>query len=72
MSAQVDELHHLTNDLVKALGETHKNHEEYALLIAHDLMEKTRRVAIICNELEEVIPNKLYSLPKYYDMLFLK
>jgi hypothetical protein len=29
-------------------------------------------IASVCNELEELIPNNIYRLPKYYDMLFLR
>ena len=44
----------------------------FAEKIALELMNVSTTMATICNELEELIPNQFYSLPKYYDMLFLR
>jgi glutamine synthetase len=41
-------------------------------IIASELLPMAESVAIWCNKLEEVVPNDLWSLPKYYDMLFLR
>ncbi len=41
-------------------------------LIAGTLMPISEEVAQCCNEIEQMIPDNLWSLPKYYDMLFLR
>ncbi len=56
------------NDSLNSLGHT----PETASSIATDLMPMSEAIAQYCNQLEEVIPNDLWSLPKYYDMLFLR
>lgn len=56
------------NDSLNSLGHT----PETAASIATDLMPMSEAIAQYCNQLEEVIPNDLWSLPKYYDMLFLR
>lgn len=43
-----------------------------AELIAHEVLPAAEAVSNWCNQLEEIVPNDLWSLPKYYDMLFLR
>lgn len=41
-------------------------------MIAGTLMPLSEEIATLCGELEEVIPESLWTLPTYYDMLFLR
>ena len=72
VSTKIDEIHALAQNLHKELGGEHHDHQKYAEKIAMELMTVSTSMANICNELEELIPNQFYSLPKYYDMLFLR
>ncbi len=72
VSLKIDELHGLAQSLHKELGGDHSDHQKYAEKIATELMSMSTTMATICNDLEELIPNQFYSLPKYYDMLFLR
>ena len=72
VSAKIDEIHALSINLHKELTGEHTDHQKYAEKIATELMTTVTAMAGICNELEELIPNQFYTLPKYYDMLFLR
>jgi glutamine synthetase len=72
VSTKIDEVYSLSAALHKELQEDHSDHQKYAEKIATELMVSVTTMAGICNELEELIPNQFYSLPKYYDMLFLR
>jgi glutamine synthetase len=72
VSTKIDEVHALSLSLNKELSGDHSDHQKYAEKIATELMMMVTTMAGICNELEELIPNQFYSLPKYYDMLFLR
>lgn len=48
------------------------HHDEYAQKIAHELMPIVGQIADTCNRLEEIMPDDLWSLPKYLDLLFLR
>ena len=72
VSAKIDEIHALSQNLSKELHGDHADHQKYAEKIAQELMGVSTTMANICNELEELIPNQFYNLPKYYDMLFLR
>jgi glutamine synthetase len=41
-------------------------------VIADTLMPLSEEIAELCNDLEEMVPDHLWPLPKYYDMLFLR
>lgn len=43
-----------------------------AKVIADTLMPLSEEVAHLCGEVEEIIPDDMWGLPKYYDMLFLR
>jgi len=43
-----------------------------SLVIANELMPLSEEIATSCNELEELLPDNTWGLPKYFDMLFLK
>jgi glutamine synthetase len=72
VTAKIDEIHSLSQSLSKELSGDHSDHQKYAEKIATELMSVSTTMATVCNELEELIPNQFYSLPKYYDMLFLR
>lgn len=46
--------------------------EDRGLHMAQEILPVTELLADWCNQLEEIIPNDIWSLPKYYDMLFLR
>lgn len=72
VTTKIDEIHSLSQNLVKELKADHHDHQKYAEKIASEMMTVSTSMALICNELEELIPHQFYSLPKYYDMLFLR
>jgi glutamine synthetase type III len=72
VSSKIDEVYALSQNLTKELNGHHLDHQKYAEKIASELMSVSSTMANICNELEELIPNQFYNLPKYYDMLFLR
>lgn len=72
VSSKIDEIHALAASLNKEIHGEHSDHQKYAEKIATELMTTVTAMAGICNELEELIPNQFYTLPKYYDMLFLR
>lgn len=72
VSTKIDEVHDKCTQLSKELHADHSDHQKFAERIANELMPLANSMATICNELEELIPNHLYRLPKYYDMLFLR
>ena len=72
VSSKIDEIHVLSEGLLKELGRDHFDHQLYAEKIATELMTTFTTMGGVCNELEELIPNHFYSLPKYYDMMFLR
>ncbi len=72
VSTKIDEIHSLSQNLHKELAGDHSDHQKYAEKIAAELMSVSTTMATICNELEELVPNQFYTLPKYYDMLFLR
>jgi glutamine synthetase len=72
VTTKIDEIHALSQNLIKELHADHHDHQKYAEKIATELMTVSTSMATICNELEDLIPNQFYNLPKYYDMLFLR
>ena len=53
-------------EVVEAVSETTEEVKEEATT------ELSEEVATYCNELEEMVPDSLWTLPKYFDMLFLR
>lgn len=72
VSAKIDEIHALSTNLSRELAEHDHDHQKHAEKIASELMTTVTAMASVCNDLEELIPNHFYALPKYYDMLFLR
>ena len=54
---------------VEALSE---NSEAKAMEISTTVMPLSKKVAAACNALEEMTPDEMWRLPKFYDMLFLR
>ena len=72
VAAKIDEVHEKATQLTTKIGGDHHDHQKFAELISNELMPLSVSMAQICNELEDLIPNHVYRLPKYYDMLFLR
>tara|TARA_R110002072_G_scaffold276051_1_gene437451 strand:+ start:194920 stop:197106 length:2187 start_codon:yes stop_codon:yes gene_type:complete len=49
-----------------------EDEQKKAKVIAGTLLPLSEEIAQYCNELEEMIPDDQWTLPKYYDMLFLR
>ncbi|MFN8370868.1 MAG: glutamine synthetase III [Bacteriovoracaceae bacterium] len=59
--------------LLKELKEAHHGGEEKAAMkIALELMPLSVKVANSFNKIEEIVPETLWVLPSYYDMLFIR
>ncbi len=63
-----------TRALMHSLEELHHKGDEemMAKKIASDLMPRSFKIAEICNQLEEIVPENLWPVPKFYDMLFIR
>jgi glutamine synthetase len=48
------------------------NEQQLADKIAKELMPLSVKMAKTCGELEEIVPEDMWSLPTYYDLLFIK
>jgi len=46
--------------------------EQKSFKIAHELMNQSIKMENLCNRIEEMIPDHLWKLPKYMDMLFVR
>jgi glutamine synthetase len=60
MNATLDELHHGNSE------------EAVAKKIAMDLMPQSVTIADLCNQIEEIVPDEEWPVPKFYDMLFIR
>ncbi|MCB9061849.1 MAG: glutamine synthetase III [Halobacteriovoraceae bacterium] len=60
------------NSMENGLKGLTENEEENSFKIANELMPVSEELAKFCNQLEEILPNHLWNLPKYYDMLFIR
>jgi glutamine synthetase len=62
-----------TNGLNAALEDAHKLDEEaLSKKIGSDLMPASFKVAALCNQIEQLIPEAEWPVPKLYDMLFIR
>ncbi len=59
-------------NLVNGMNELDEDGVKKCHSIAGTLMPLSTEIATLCNELEELVPDALWTLPKYYDMLFLR
>lgn len=71
LTSILDSLHKKTDELSKSLAELSEDPRERALKLANELLPLSEEIATDCNNLESLIPDQLWNLPKYYDMLFL-
>lgn len=46
--------------------------EDHSLKIANQLMPLSEEIAVLCNQIEDMIPEKYWDIPTYYDMLFIR
>ena len=46
--------------------------EQKSVKIAHELMNQSIKMENLCNRIEEMVPDHLWKLPKYMDMLFVR
>lgn len=73
LSNHTKDLYTQTNMLASSLEEFSKLDEEaLALKIAKELMPLSEKVAEIANNIEDIVPEQMWPLPKYYDMLFIR
>ena len=71
LTTTMDFLYDQTNNLQNLIKDLESDEERRAADIAEKLVPISENIAKLCNELEEIIPDELWTLPKYYDMLFL-
>lgn len=67
-------LYELTVNMNSTLEELHHKHDEetVAKKIAMELMPQSVKIADLCNQIEEIVPDENWPVPKYYDMLFIR
>ncbi len=51
----------------KSLGES-----QLAAKIGKDLMPLSAQIASLCNQVEEIVPEDMWPIPKFFDMLFIR
>lgn len=63
-----------TRSLMHSLDELHHKGDEEGMAkkIASDLMPRSFKIAQICNQIEEIVPEDSWPVPKFYDMLFIR
>lgn len=67
------ELHKETKSLEEHLETFSRLEEiEFTHKIAHELLPQSEKIAKLCNILEDTVPDNIWGLPTYYDMLFIK
>jgi glutamine synthetase len=49
-----------------------KDEELIAKKIATELMPMSVQISKICNQIEEIVPEEMWPVPKFYDMLFIR
>lgn len=67
-----EKLYQEAHNLENALRALPEGDEKRAEAISGTLLPYSVSVAESCNALEDLIPNNLWGLPKYFDMLFLR
>jgi glutamine synthetase len=76
LSIIVDDLYTVTNDLsdqYRSLNQDNQmNREKTSFTIAEKLMPMSKKMSLLCNELENMIPESYWKLPTYYEMLFIR
>ena len=74
VSELVKNLYERTTNLSAKLDELHSSGDEQAIAfkIADDLFPLSEEIAECCNTLEDLVPDDIWTLPKYYNMLFVR
>jgi glutamine synthetase len=67
-------LYEQTTNLTSTMDALHKNESEdrMAQKIAQDLMPQSVKIADLCNQIEEIVPDDHWPVPKFFDMLFIR
>jgi glutamine synthetase type III len=60
------------NQLNNALEELPTDLNEESKTIANKILPLTEEMATFCGQIEELVPDEYWALPKYYDMLFIR
>ena len=68
----IEKLYDLVNEFEDDLNNIGPNLENRAMALATSLLSQAEIMAKECNKVEELVPDNLWRLPKYYDLLFLK
>ena len=69
----IKDLHEDTLLLHNNLEDAHRLDEEaLAMKIAQDFMPASFKIAELCNQIEEIVPDEEWPVPKYFDMLFIR
>jgi len=73
VSYSTENLFNKLNQLRTALeGAAAHGHHKKGEVFVKELFPLSQTVGQFCNEIEEVIPDTLYPMPKFYDMLFVR
>lgn len=65
-------LYNRMNQLQNAMEEMPTDINEEAKTIANKLLPLSEEMATFCGQVEELVPDEYWTLPKYYDMLFIR
>lgn len=73
LSSLAKSLYEQTVNLDTTLDEMHEkyDHETIAKKIANELMPLSVQIATMCNQIEEIVPDENWPVPKFFDMLFI-
>lgn len=72
LSTLNNQISKLIAELKNGMHQEFESHEQKASNIAYTMMPLSDQIAKLCGQIEEVMPDDLWKLPKYYDMLFLR
>ncbi len=67
-------IHAQSQSLITQLEESHHklSEEDLSKKIGSDLMPASFQIADLCNQIEELVPDEKWPVPKFYDMLFIR
>ena len=67
-------IHAQSQSLITQLDESHHklSEEDLSKKIGSDLMPASFQIADLCNQIEELVPDEKWPVPKFYDMLFIR
>jgi glutamine synthetase len=74
LAALSKSLYDETSSMAHTLDELHHKGDEEAMArkIASDLMPRSVKIAQLCNQIEEIVPDNQWPIPKFFDMLFIR